>query len=332
MSNSSLTIRCPGCRGLSAVEPVFLAQPVECPFCSSTFEAIPDVPVSRQVIAKPTPVVFAPSVPTAKRVDPEIDHEHHTLPGPDRSIAYAVALLPLALPLIWILLNLSGKSRPIFTPFVPFGIGIGATLLTLGAAMTKDWSIATRIKAALAITLLAYATGGVLYWTSKATAEKLRNNYMRHDESFWFPYNAGPFSVKFPESRKVQSDPLFAQWGLYSERSIDPTLGGIYFRATHGALPAEFDKLPDDVWFDRVVKAIATESTGEATRTKSIVHQGYPGREFLLARENSVVNRSVRIFRVRDAIIALSVEGAMLTTESRDVVTFFKTLYIDKLK
>ena len=222
MPHVNITIRCPSCRGLSAVSPTVIGSPVECPYCAATFAAVPDVPVAKPLATKNIPVVFSPKKP----VDVEID-SGHSLPETDRAVAFAAALLPLGIPLAWVALIAFGKWEPLFTPGVPIGLGIGATLLALGAAMTRDWSNGTRLKAAFAIVLLAYGVGAGLFFLKKEWAETVRKQFGK-DEFGWVVHNAGTFQVKFPGRwrKDVKGDPLFPDWDLYSVSCFDPKFGG----------------------------------------------------------------------------------------------------------
>ena len=323
MPHASITIRCPSCRGLSAVSPAAIGSPVECPYCAATFAAVPDVPVAKPLATKNIPVVFSPKKP----VDVEID-SGHSLPETDRAVAFAAALLPLGIPLAWVALIAFGKWEPLFTPGVPIGLGIGATLLALGAAMTRDWSNGTRLKAAFAIVLLAYGVGAGLFFLKKEWAETVRKQFGK-DEFGWVVHNAGTFQVKFPGRWRKDLDPLFSDWDLYSVGFFDPKLGGERYRATYGGEPDAIAKLPDDQWFEAIEQKLTTPETGVLKAIAKLDKQGFPGREYSFTRPDGATNLTLRVYRVSETIIALSAEGALLAADAKDVTTFFRSLYVN---
>ena len=322
MPNDSITIRCPSCRGLSAVSSEVIGSPVECPYCAATFAAVPDVAIAKPVSTKNIPLVFPPKKTVVAEIDPE-----HAPPETDRTLVFAAALLPLGVPLAWVAVIALGKWEPLFSTGVPIGLGIGATLLALGAAFTRDWSNGTRIKAALAIVLLAYGVGAGLFFLKKEWAEAVRNLFGK-DEFGWHVHNARSFQIKFPGRWKPEPDPLFPDWDLYSVRHFDPKLGGEFYRATYGGEPKELTKLSDDEWFGKVEQKLTTQDTGEIEKRSDLVLQGFHGREYSFTRPDGATNLTVRIFRVSESIIALSVDGALLTSKSRDVKTFFQSLLL----
>lgn len=318
------TIRCPACRGLAAVPPETVGQTVACPFCSGTFTAIPEVAIARAVKPADVPLVFPRKPTVAVAVESDLD----PTPEPDRTIAIGAALLPLGLPLVWTVVVAFGGWEPLFTTGVPIGLGVGTTLLALGAAFTRDWSDSGRLKAVMAIVLLAYGIGAGLFFLKKEWAEAVRKRLGR-DEMGWVVYNPGPFQVKFPGRWRLDPDPLLPDWELYSVRHFDPKAAGDRFRVAHGQEPNDIANLADEKWFDAVKKKLTNDETGEALRTSDLILQGYTGREFFFTRSDGATNLTVRVFRVGSAVIVLAVEGALLPADAKDVTTFFKSLYID---
>jgi hypothetical protein len=318
------TIRCPACRGLAAVPPETIGQTVACPFCAGTFMAIPEVAVARAVKTVDVPLVFPRRPTVAVAIDSELD----PVPEPDRTIAIGTALLPLGLPLLWTVAVAFGRGEPLFTSGVPIGLGIGATVLALGAAFTRDWSASGRLKAVFAIVLLAYGVGAGLFFMKKEWAEAVRKRLSK-DEFGWVVYNPGPFLVKFPGNWKPDPDPLVPEWKLYAVRHFDPKVAGDLFRVAHGEEPNEIANLADEKWFDAVKAKLTNDETGEALRSSELTVQGYAGREFFFTRSDGATNLTVRVFRVGPAMIMMAAEGALLPADAIDVTKFFKSLYID---
>lgn len=322
-TNATIHVRCPDCRGLSAVPPDVIGRPVACPYCETTFAAVPDVPVVRPVKRDDIPLVFV----TKKTVIATIDDESVPDP-PDRTLAIAAALLPLGIPLGWAMLVAAGRGEPLFTPGVPIALGLGATALGLGAALTRDWSPGLRLRVILALVVIAYGTGTGLFVFKKAWGEAVRKRFGR-DELGWQLYDMGFFSVKFPGKVRPDPDPLLPDWKLLAVRHADPKPTGDRYRAAHGKEPDGLAKLNNPQWFDAVRKQLVSEDTGEATKSTDLFQQGFAGREFAFTRADGATNLTVRVFRVGEAVILLAAEGPLLPADAKDVTNFFGTLVIN---
>jgi hypothetical protein len=285
---------------------------------------VPDVPVVRPVKRDDIPLVYVAKKPTVATIDDESLTE-----PPDRTLAYAAALLPLGIPLGWALLLATGRGEPLFTPAVPIALGVGGTALCLGAARTRDWSPGLRLRVIFALVLLAFVTGTGLFVFQKPWGEALRKRFGR-DELGWQLYDMTFFSVKFPPGKvRPDPDPLLPDWKLLSVRHADPKPTGDRFRAAHGKEPDDFAKLDNAQWFDAVRKQLVTDDTGEATKSTDLIKQGFAGREFAFTRADGATNLTVRIYRVGEAVILLAAEGPLLPADAKDVTTFFGSLLID---
>ena len=273
MSSDPTTIRCPACRGLSAVPPETVGQTVACPFCAATFTAVPEVAIARPGKAADVPLVF-PRKPTIAVAESDLEPTAE----PDRTIAIGAALLPLGLPLLWTVVVAFGRWEPLFTTGVPIGLGVGSTLLALGAAFTRDWSASGRLKVVLAIVLLAYGIGAGLFFLKKEWAEAVRKR-LGKDEFGWTVYNPGPFHVKFPGPWRIDPEPLLPDFKLYSVRHFDPKTAGDRFRVSHGQDPENIANLADEKWFDAVKAKLTTDETGEVLRSSDLLLQGSFGGE-----------------------------------------------------
>jgi hypothetical protein len=316
------SVRCSSCDGVSAVGREAVGRAVACPFCGDEFVAIPEVRAVR-----PLPVV-----PVAKRspVRAEIDPEATLETGEGIPFLVGLALLPLGVPIVWVLLMSGGRFEPIFTATVPIALGLGATGLGIGAALTKDWSAGRKLKSVLAIALVAYVAGGALFVMKREWGEALRKR-IGADEFNWQDYDAGPFAVKVPPKLRKEKDPepLLPAWNLYAVRFGNPMQpASDCYRIAHGAEPAEFARLADAEWFESAVKQLATEETGPPVRTTPVESRGFPGIESSFQLADGATTLTVRLYRVGPAVILLAVEGPLLPADAKDVQTFFRKLYI----
>jgi hypothetical protein len=322
-TNATIHVRCPRCRGLSAVPSDAIGRAVACPFCDDTFAAVPDVPVVRPVKRDDIPLVFV----AKKAVVATIDDESQAEPT-DRTPAIAAALMPLGIPLGWAILVATGRGEPLFTPGVPIALGLGATALGLGAALTRDWSPGLRLRAILALVVLSYGTGIGLFVMKKDWAEAVRKRFGR-DELGWQLRETAVFQVKFPGQSKPDPNPLLPKWNWMAFRYADPRPTGDRYRAAHGASPDELAPLGDAAWFDEVRKQLTAEDAGDVTRESDLFQQGYVGREFAFTRPDGATNLTVRIYRAGERVILLAAEGPLLPADAKDVTIFFRSLFIN---
>jgi hypothetical protein len=159
------------------VPPEALGQMVGCPRCQAPFVATPDdgppaptrakrpparppaPPVRRdpdRAEPRPRPAAAIPIAPP--RTDPadgppateapDPEHDPHTpVPGGlPFSVLVGFALMPFAIPLLWLLGPLVTGFEPALSPAVPVSLAIAAAALCLGVVYTIDWTAVTRIK------------------------------------------------------------------------------------------------------------------------------------------------------------------------------------------
>ena len=332
MPDSEINVRCPSCRGVAAVDVLVLGSPVACPFCDLVFDALPEVSVRQQV--------EAPIVPVARKRTVDISSPDESQPditdtAPSDSVPFLIglALLPLALPIVWVILISTGAWEPLFTAGVPIAIGIGATGLGIGVALTRDWSVNRKMKSILAITLLACSSGGALFLLKKEWGEAVRKRFGA-DEFNWHVHDAWPFRVKVPPHFKKSNDPspLLPNWQLQSVRyTLPKDAAADIYRIAHGAQPAAMGALDTDPWFEEAVKQMTSEDTGPPVRNEAIAERGFPGRQITFRKSDGATNLTVRLYRVGQAVILLAVEGPLLPADARDVQTFFRSLYIKQV-
>lgn len=329
MPASETNVRCPSCRGIAAVDPFVLGSPVACPFCDFVFVALPEVRVREQVEPPIVPVARKRPVDISSPDDSQTDTTE-TATSDSVPFLIGLALLPLALPIVWVILISTGAWEPLFTVGIPIAIGIGATGLGIGVAMTRDWSVNRKLKSILVIALLACSSGGALFLLKKEWGEAVRKRFGA-DEFNWQVHDAWPFLVKVPPRFKKSNDPspLLPNWQLQAvQYTLPKDATADVYRIAHGAQPAAMGALETDRWFEEAVKQITTEDTGPPVRNEVIVERGFPGRQITFRKADGATNLTVRLYRVGQAVILLAVEGPLLPADARDVQTFFRSLYI----
>lgn len=340
-------VRCPSCLNLSRVETEDLGRTVECPLCGRPFSAVdestPTAPSTPPTVrpnrgwnpsSPPPPVI--PVVPD--RVEPPIAEDPFAEDASSELPSGAVvglALLPWGIPMLWLLLPMITGKDPIFSFAAPMAIAVGACGLEFGVAFTAKWSQSTRMKAVLAISILGYATGGLMFAVKKEWVEGIRRHFGR-GELVWRPFVPpdGKYEVKFPGPARQVSTPLLG-WNLVAFQFQDEAHQTLdVFVVAHGKapidLPNQQGKPPaDPEWFEAAKKAVIESSGGAMLQNeRPLTQRGHHGREYVLGLPDGVTNRIVRVFRVRAArneniAYYLAAEGPFLAQSAPDVQTFF---------
>src|SRR5438105_9764316 len=229
-------VRCPACRGLSRVEDAAVGLTVQCPLCPATFEAVeepapaiparpprnPDLPADPprpprprrrrrpaperydrewESDAEPRPGEPRPAPePTA---DPEHD-PHLVPPGPlPASVLIGLALLPLGIPILWLVGPALFGAAPILSVAVPVALAVAAAVLCVSVIYTIDWTPATRVKGVLILVGLAYFAGVSLYFLKKETVDRVSKLWAG---TGWVEVNRGDCSVKMPHPPRPAAD------------------------------------------------------------------------------------------------------------------------------
>lgn len=334
-------VRCPNCRNLSRVGADALGRMVACPHCGRPFPAAPDSaaepapPVVRRARPAPRPAVPAVAPPVDDSAALGLDEPHH---GPAPGLV-GLVLLPLAIPLLWLVGPVLTGVEPIFSFAAPVALAAGLCGLGLGVAYAHGWTLATRVKAVVALVMVGYFTGGSLYFLKKEWAEAIRRHVGPGDLK-WHPFNPPhepkAYQVNLPgKVNESEGDRLMPGWGLRAYRSARDQGAqaalDVAYEVAHGTPPAEVagPLLESDEWFAKAREAVCRACEGELAREREVRHKDFPGREYVVALPDGATNRIVRVYRAGDRAFCLGVEGAFVPDDARYVEEFFNSFLID---
>lgn len=337
---SLAVVRCPGCRGASRVAAEALGQMVGCPRCQMPFVAEEEVAVVPPV-ARPAPRPPAPAVPVARPrpAEPEYDpndpaaadevpdpeHDPHSPPvaGLPVSVLMGLALVPFAIPLLWLAGPAVTGLEPALSMAVPVALAFSASALCLGVVYTVDWTAMTRVKGVLMLVGLAYLSAAGLFFLKKSLMDDLRGWGDPTRRWATVTLDDGRCRVKMPASVSPDLGPLPLgrvvpmKEGRVATYQPDPRGPLFKYRvavSAAGAPPAA----PDDAWFDRV-GAAAREDLGAQARvvTSEPLTRPAVGREWRLdLGENAY--RVVRVYVTGDRVYFLSAEGPDLAAKDEE--------------
>jgi hypothetical protein len=335
----AVVVRCTGCNGLAQVGPEAVGLLVVCPRCRDPFLADPvpfDVPAAPPPAPPPPPrpvraePVAPPRPRRRRRAEPEPDPHDHPPPtggGVPFSVIVGLALLPLSIPLLWLIgPELTGIAPPA-TLATPASLAVSMAVLCLAVAFTEDWSAATRIKGVLTLVGLAYFGGLVMYFAKKEALEFVQQRLggeQRWDEVK--PPGEG-FEARLPDpAASVENEPLP---GMKGRRGVVQRFGGLVKCSVGSAADADPD-LPDRERFDDLLAALLKQAPGRVVKTGFIMHRDrYPGCEWEIrhGREDKTV-RLVRVFRANGRLFAAAAEGPNLDADSDDARKLFASFHI----
>ena len=322
----SVIVRCPVCSQRSRVSESALGLIVACPRCPHQFLAQSD---EELVIVPDAPV---PTVHPRRRIEPPrtpahpVVDEHHIHTGPN-AFLISVALLPLGIPLMWLLVGAVTGRETVLSFAAPLALAVGVCGLCAGIALTH-WGTPARIRAMLAVVLLAYLASGALYFVKPGWLEEVRKNFGRGElawRDFLPPDKA--YQVKFPgPPKELESSPVEG-WPLKAFRFADPKRAGSdVFVSAHGTAPKDFPKDgPEDAWFQKAKVALLQTTGAALVKDEPVRGLGFEAREYELQFPDDQIKRVVRIVRVKSSVFYLSVDGPFLTGDTPDVKEFMRS-------
>lgn len=216
----AVVVRCTGCGGLARVGPEAVGLLVVCPRCHDPFLADP-VPHPG-----PTPETAPPPPPTPprpvraqpvapppprrrRRPAPEVhDHTPPVAGGVPFSVIIGLALLPLTIPMLWLIGPVVVGADPTFTLATPVSLAVAASVLCLAVAYTVDWTPVTQVKGVLTLVGLSVFVGMSLYFMKREWAEWLQHTF---GGAAWhsFEPDGGDYAVDLPD----RPEPLAAGAG-----------------------------------------------------------------------------------------------------------------------
>lgn len=323
----AVVVRCTGCRGASQVGPEAVGLLVVCPHCHESFLAIEEAAPVVKPVAKPRPVSTQPiRRPARSRTVAEPVHAHvssspHESPHPAGgglpvSVLFGFALLPLAIPLLWLIGPLLLTRPPALTMAAPISLAISASILCLAVVLTVDWTPLTRIKGVLILVGLSYFAGLSLYFLKKDLVERVREFFSTAERWHEFREPNGAYKVLVPGApRSVGSQPI-AGWKLSCYESASIPIAQPSVRYVFGSGP---DVRGDsEKWFEEVgrgLKANAGAGASGADPTEVLSWDQIPGQQWVIELANNHV-RVVRVFRKDGVVFYLSVESEGLEADS----------------
>src|SRR5581483_186766 len=217
-----VTVRCPACRGQSRVEATTLGLTVGCPRCGDPFVALEEAelvaPGPRQPVAPPPRRVInplpayldRPPAPPERPAGEEQDHDPHRIPpgGLPVSVLIGLALLPFAIPILWLIAPAVAGQPPMLSPAAPVSLAVAASILCLAVIYTIDWTPGTRVKGVLMIVALAYFTALNLYFLKKQMVNEVKKFFGAGKD--WVEVNPldKSYQVKMP-TRSDGPDPQY---------------------------------------------------------------------------------------------------------------------------
>ena len=325
-NSMSVIVRCPVCQQRSRVAEGALGLVVACPRCPHQFTATSDEELIIAAAA-PIPTVHPRQRLETPRATPAIIPDDHPVHVGPNAFLIAVALLPLGIPLMWLLVGAITGRETVLSFAAPVSIAVGVCGLCAGIALTH-WGTPARIRAMLAVVLLAYLAAGALYFLKPAWLEEARKNFGRGELA---QYEFGPpdkaYTVKFPGRPKEQDNSPVEGWALKAFRFADPARAGSdVFISAHGSAPKDFPKDgAEEAWFKKAKEALLQTSGAALVKEEPILGKGYEAREYELQLPDDQIKRVVRIVRVKGRVFYLSVDGPFLTGDTPDVKEFMKS-------
>jgi hypothetical protein len=353
---SLAVVRCPACRGESRVAVDSLGHMVGCPRCQSPFVAEEEIPVVQPTArpAAPAPrtssaasrnAAAVPVGPRRRRSEasresepepsssadskpeiPDPEHDPHLPPpaGLPASVLVGLALLPFAIPLLWLVApHITGQEATLSLA-VPVSLAIAASALCLGVVYTIDWSAATRIKGVLMLLGLSYLSAAGLYFLKKDLMDRVQN--LGREPHAWKAVSSkeGDCSLKMPGQVWVDQNgqPLNGVVQMADVRRAnyapDPFQDGTgpkydYWFAVSKADPTV---KPDNAWFAGVGEKLQGAGVKLERGPEAITHRespNAPGRQWTFKLDNSGNTRIVQVYVIKSRVYYLSAEGPDLT-------------------
>lgn len=330
-------VRCPSCDNLSRVGADSVGQAVTCPHCGRPFDAAPDRDFAPPPRRQPVVARFAgPRAPVVARLAEDQHSDAGDLAHGPNPLLVAMTLLPLGIPLLWLVGPPLTGHQPVFSFAAPVALALGLGGLTLGIGFAHGWSPGTRLRAVMAVILVGYFAGGFLFFLKKEWAEAVRR-HVGPEPSQWIefapPHDKTAYKVRMPGHPQL-ADGLLPGWDLKGYRYSADRKGrdafAIVYEIAHGTPPAAViaPKASDGDFFDKAKAAVCEGCKGEVVTEKEITQQTHPGREYVLTLPDGATNRIVRVYRVKDRAYYLAVEGAFIPNDAKYVERFFDTFYV----
>ena len=192
-----------------------------------------------------------------------------------------LALIPFALPFLWVVAPHVLGFDSFFSVLVAVAIAGCTAGLGVGVVLARDWSGPTRVRALLALSLLAFGTGGFLYFLKKSWVEVVRKQFVR-EKFLWQEFKPldRSFTVRMPGLPEPAESP-FADWTLDAIWVRKRTrTGRRYLVASSWTVPEKSEAFDETAWFDQVKQLIVPEDGRTLIGEKKSACRGSPATSF----------------------------------------------------
>jgi hypothetical protein len=241
------------------------------------------------------------------------------------SVLIGLALLPFAIPLLWVIAPLVMGRPPVLSLAAPAALAVAASTLCLAVIYTVDWSPTTRIKGVLMLVGLAYFTGLSLYFLKKDMLDRVKNFFGPDREWKDFsPPDQSYTAMMPPKPADIRDQPVPGlTLSCHAASEQVPLVGAFTYTVGSGRDPRPDRE--DDEWFADVDRAMRNAGRGRLHEPELTQHQGFPGRQWEVdpGKPGDVV-RLVRIYRARGTVYYLSAEGPNLSHDDEPAHEFFE--------
>ena len=327
------------------MEPEAVGLTVVCPRCHEPFLAIEEA----ALVVKPASVsrraeplgparqpVRAPqrTRKTAEPVGAPGAYDPHDSPiaptgGLPVSVLIGFALLPFAIPLLWLIGPQLLTQPPALSLAAPAALALSASILCLSVVFTVDWTPATRIKGVLMLVGLSYFAGLSLYFLKKEMVDRAKEFLSPPEKQWEFKPQKGLYRVRLPvnpqEVQEVKIQPL-AGWKLACYQTHHEPLVASPVSYLFGSGPDTMPKA--ERWFEEIGKAVVADAGGAPVSPPSGVKSvdGHAGQRWLVELPNA--DRVVEVYRVNGTVYYLSIESERLSPDEPPARTFFTSFQI----
>lgn len=343
MVMSAAVVRCPSCEQPSRVPTSALGLVVACPRCQHQFTAValaPPLPPPPPRATRPAPAFPDDDVPVVQprprhTLQAEHPDEIPTVHPPQTGGGpIALALLPLGVPLLWLILTLVAQPSE-FSFMAPLAIALGNVGLGLGLAMIRRWSIPLRMRLLVALAVLGYGAAALFYFATPGWVGQVREvtavfgltwrDFRPDDKSFRLEVPGEPTETPCPVD----------EWRLTARQFVDQKNALDLFVVAYGDAPTKYgrggDQASKDKWFDAARDAVGAACGGALTEERVVSVPNCDAREYVFEL-GSGKRRVVRLVRADKRVVYLGVEGPYMTADQAHVQKYLQSFRLTPQK
>lgn len=307
-----------------------LGRPLSCPHCGSTYR--------RAEVAQtlgPVGISRSPASGSGADIFPNSDldlqeAEVSAAGGLPATVIIGLALLPYGVPIFWLLGPILTGIVPPVSIATPIALAVATSILCLSVIYTVDWSAETRLKGVFILILLSYFGGLTLFFTEKATLERI---YRLGKKTEWqeFEPNKGPvYRLKVPAApEEIPDQPLkLAEMHCYQARVPQDLLGWQFYVMGAGT-PKPHPEIPGTPgWFEATRKTLLEDGQKILKRQFPANNGFLKGWEWEIELVDTGQMRVVLVYVGQGKVYYLAVEGERISVEHPDVQRFFRSFFI----